>query len=95
MYEMTENPRQVVANAEKFMKQTEKKAKRYSAEDWQVAVQQFVAMSKNYYENVQFLSNEEQMRFDNARVKFMSAIITSGHEDVAKQVKEEYSRIFD
>ena len=93
MYEMTEKPSQVIINAEKFVKQTEKKAKHYSAEDWQVAVQQFVAMSKNYYENSSFLTEEEQMRFDNARVKFMSVITANGNMEVAKQVKEEYSRI--
>jgi hypothetical protein len=94
MYEMAEKPSQVVANAEKFVKQTEKRAKHYSEEDWQVAVQQFVAMSKNYFENVSFLTEEEQMRFDNARVKFMGAITDSGNMEVAKQVKEEYSKIF-
>ena len=95
VYEMAEKPSQVVVNAEKFVKQTEKKAKHYSAEDWQVAVQQFVTMSKNYYENSRYLTEEERMRFDNARVKFMGVITENGNMEVAKQVKEEYSRIFE
>ena len=94
MYEVAEKPSEIVNNAEKFVKQTEKKAKHYSAEDWQVAVEQFIAMSKNYYENVHYLSDEEKMRFDNARIKFMNAITDNGNMEVAKQVKEEYSRIF-
>lgn len=95
VYEMAEKPSQVVDNAEKFVNQTEKRAKHYSEEDWQIAVQQFVTMSKNYFENAQYLSNEEQMRFNNARVKFMGVITDNGNMEVAKQVKEEYSRIFE
>lgn len=94
MYEVAEKPSEIVNNAEKFVKQTEKKAKHYSAEDWQVAVEQFIAMSKNYYENANYLSDEEKMRFDKARIKFMNAITDNGNMEVAKQVKEEYSRIF-
>ena len=93
MYEMAEKPSQVVVNAEKFVKQTEKKAKHYSVEDWQVAVQQFVTMSKNYYENARYLTEEERMRFDNARVKFMGVITENGNMEVAKQVKEEYAKL--
>lgn len=95
MYEVAEKPSQIVTNAEKFVKQTEKRAKHYSEEDWQVAVGQFVAMSKNYYENIRLLTNEEQMRFDNARVKFMGVITDHGNMEIAKQVKEEYSKILE
>ena len=94
-YQMTENPREIAPNAEKYVKQVAKQSKHYNDEDWQVAVQQFVAMSKNYYEYAQFLSNEEQMRFDNARLKFMGAITDNGMMEIAKQVKAEYSRIFE
>lgn len=92
MYEKAENPRQVVGNAEKFVKQTEKQSKHYSAEDWQVAVQQFVAMSKDYVENMNYLSEEEQRRFDYARHQFMSAIDANGTEAIAAQIKEVYAR---
>ena len=62
MYEKAENPNQFVGHVEKFVKQTEKYSKHYSAEDWQVAVEQFVAMSKDYAENYRSLKQEDQMR---------------------------------
>lgn len=93
-YQMAENPSEMVANAEKFVNQVSKQSKHYSDEDWQEAVQQFVAMSKNFVEHQQRMTNEETMRFDNARIKFMNAITDNGNMEVAKQVKEEYSRIF-
>ncbi len=93
MYEKSENPRQLVGNVEKFVKQTEKKAKHYSAEDWQVAVEQFVVMSKDYVENRNRLSPEEQMRYDNARVEFVKIVGAKGGEELVSQIKETYSRI--
>ena len=93
MYEMAENPRDFVPHAEKFVKQVSKQSKHYNAEDWQNAVEQFVAMSKNYVEFGNKLSNEEQMRYDNARLQFMAAIATNGTEDLAAQVKKEYGKV--
>ena len=93
MYEMAEKPTQVIDHVEKFVNQTEKRSKHYSAEDWQVAVEQFVAMTKNYFENLPNLSSDDQMRFDNARIKFMSAIDANGNTEIARQVKEVYSQI--
>ena len=94
-YETAENPRQLVSNVEKFVNQTEKSSKHYSTEDWQVAVEQFVVMSKDYAENLQYLTAEEQMRFDNARLKFMGAIDANGNMEIAKQVKEIYSKVME
>lgn len=94
MYEMAENPNQLINNVEKFVKQTEKSSKHYSAEDWQVAVEQFIAMSKDFVGNQQDLTEDDVMRFNNARLRFMSAIDANGTPEVAKQVKEAYSRIF-
>ena len=93
IYEPTENPREVVVNAEKFVNQVAKKSKHYSAEDWQVAVEQFVVMSKNYVENLPNLTAEEQMRFDNARVQFMGSVSANGTLEIAGQVKDAYSRM--
>ncbi len=95
MYEKAENPNQFVDHVEKFVKQTEKYSKHYSAEDWQVAVDQFVAMSKDYVENRRSLKPDDQMRFDNARLQFMRAIDANGSADIAKQVKEAYSQVVD
>jgi hypothetical protein len=95
MYERAENPRQLIEHVEKFVNQTEKYSRHYSAEDWQVAVEQFVAMSKNFMENRYLMTTEEQMRFDNARLKFMGAIDKNGNEELVKQVKELYGRVLE
>ena len=94
MYEKADNPKQIIEHVEKFVNQTEKYSKHYSAEDWQVAVEQFVAMSKNFVENRHLLTPDERMRFDNARLKFMSAIDANGNEEIAKQVKEAYNQLW-
>jgi len=93
MYEKSENPRQFVGNVEKFVKQTEKKSRHYSAEDWQVAIGQFVVMGKDYVENCNRLTEEEQLRYDNARVRFTDAVCTNGSEEMAVQVKKIYSEL--
>lgn len=92
-YEISDNPREFVPHAEKFVNQVEKKSKHYSAEDWTVAVDQFVAMSKDYVDKSKYLTQEEQMKFDNARVKFMKAIYDNGTEEVAMEVKKVYAEL--
>ena len=94
-YEVTDNPRDVAAHAEKFVKQASKLSKHYTAEDWDAAIGQFVFMGKNYYENMRFMTEEEQMQYNNARMQFISAIDATGDEALALRVKEEYSRIFE
>ena len=93
MYEMAEKPSQVINNVEKFVKQTEKKAKHYSAEDWRVAFEQFVAMAKNFVENKDAMKEEEVIRFDAARLEFMKTVTTNGNEELAAQIKEVYATI--
>ena len=92
-YEITDNPREIIPHAEKFVNQVEKKSKHYKTEDWKVAVEQFVAMSKNYIDKATYLTQEERMKFDNARVKFMKAIDANGTEEVAMEVKKVYSEL--
>jgi hypothetical protein len=92
-YEFSKNPRQISINAEKFVNQVEKKSKHYSAEDWDVAIDEFVHMCKNYVEFANQLTQDEQMKYDNARVKFMHAIDVNGTEEMAKRVKEEYGKM--
>ena len=93
MYEKAENPRQLVGNVEKFVNQTEKKAKHYTAEDWQVAVDQFVVMCKDYVENGKRLTEDEQMRFDKARVQFVNTVGANGNDELVGQIKEIYGNI--
>ena len=92
-YEMATKPHELAPHAEKFVNQVEKKSKHYKAEDWDAAVEQFIVMSKDYVDHRRFLTSDEQMRFDNARVKFMKAIDTNGTEEVAKQVKNVYAEL--
>lgn len=92
-YEMAAKPHEVVPHAEKFVNQVEKKSKHYKAEDWDAAVEQFIVMSKDYIDKSAFLTQEEQMKFDNARVKFMSAIDANGTEEVAIKVKKVYAEL--
>lgn len=93
-YQMTDNPRNVVANAEKFVKQTARRSSKYTAEDWQNAVTQFIAMSKNCFEHQSQMTSEELSSFNAARLKFMEVIDANGSEDVAMQIKAAYGEIF-
>ena len=92
-YQMANSPREVATNAEKFVKQVVKQSKHYQVEDWKNAVQQFILMSKNYVECKSKLTDEEVMRFDNARLQFMSAVVENGNETIAAEVKQVYGNI--
>lgn len=94
MYKMAEKPSEIAVNAEQFVKQTAKRAKHYSAEDWQIAVEQFTAMSKNCFEMQKEMSQEDLNRYDKARVEFMKVVTVSGSEDLALQIKEIYANIY-
>lgn len=94
MYQMAEKPNEVAVNAEQFVKQTAKRAKHYNAEDWQLAIEQFTAMSKNCFENQSEMSQEDLSRFDRARVDFMKVVTDSGSEELALQIKEIYANIY-
>ena len=93
MYTVAENPAEVATNAEKFVMQTEKRSSHYTAEDWQVAVDQFIAMSKNFVDKKNYMSEEDVNRFTAARLNFMKSVQTNGNEDLAHQIKEAYSRM--
>lgn len=94
-YQMANNPKEMVANAEKFAKQVSKDSKHYSAEDWQVIEQQFVIMGKNYVENMQHMTEEERMRYDHARMDFMYAVGKNGGEELTARIKADYANIID
>ena len=94
-YEVTDNPRDVAAHAEKFVKKAAKLSKHYTVEDWDAAVDQFILMGKNYYENSRFLTEDERMQYDNVRLQFIAAIDATGNEQLALRVKEEYGKIFE
>ena len=93
MYEMSQSPAAVVVNAEKFVNKTAKLSSHYTDEDWKVAVEQFVVMSKNYMETKNYMTQSELDRFTAARLKFMSAIDANGNEALAREVKEVYNSL--
>lgn len=93
VYVQAEKASEVAPNAEKFVKQTEKRSSHYSAEDWQVAVEQFVIMSKDFAENRSRMNQKDIDRFTTARLDFMKSIQKNGNEDLARQIKEFYNRI--
>ena len=92
-FEKADNPREFVAHVEKFVNQVDKKSKHYNAEDWDAAINEFVRMSKNYVAIQNQFTPEDQMNYDNARMKFMYAIDANGTEEMVLKVKEEYARI--
>ena len=85
---------QCKAPAEKFVKQTAKRSSKYTAEDWQNAVDQFIAMTKNGFEHWSYMTSDEIQSFEAARLKFMETVHVNGSEDVAMQVKAAYGEIF-
>ena len=85
----------MVANAEKFVNKVAKNSKHYSAEDWDNAVNQFVSMSKNYFEFRNRMTTEERMAFDKTRVRFMNAVDASGSDELALRVKKEYGKLME
>ena len=93
MYTIAENPADVAVNAEKFAKQTEKRSSHYTAEDWNVALNQFVDMSKNFIDKKNFMSEEDINRFTAARLNFMKSVQKNGTEDLARQIKEAYNTL--
>ena len=92
-YQKATNPRELAPNVEKFANQVTKKSKHYTAEDWQFTVEQFVAMGKNYVEYSSELTEEETIRYNNARLQFMSAVDAAGDEHLVALVKETYNNI--
>jgi len=92
-YQITDNPREIAVNAEKFVSQVEKLSKHYTAEEWDATFDQFILMSKNYFEVGRSMTQDEQMKYDNARLRFMAAIDANGTEDLTVRVKEAYANI--
>lgn len=93
VYQVAGNPKEMADNAEKFTKQTVKRSSSYTAEDWQVAVDQFVAMTKDYVEKKHYMSQEDLNRVDAARLEFIKAVSENGNEELVAQIKEVYSQI--
>jgi hypothetical protein len=93
IYQKSDNPKEMVANAEKFAKQTVKRASSYTPEEWKIAIEQFTAMTKNYVDKKPMMSQEDQFRFDAARLEFIKAVSENGSEELVAEIKEVYSQI--
>ena len=89
---MSENPREMADNAEKFAKQTTKRAASYTDEEWKVAVEQFIAMTKDYVEKKHRMSEADLNRVDAARLVFIKAVSENGSDELVAQIKEAYSQ---
>ena len=92
IYQMSENPREMADNAEKFAKQTTKRAASYTDEEWKVAVEQFIAMTKDYVEKKHRMSEADLNRVDAARLVFIKAVSENGSDELVAQIKEAYSQ---
>ena len=93
IYQVADSPKEMADNAEKFAKQTTKRASSYTAEEWKVAVDQFVAMTKDFVEKKHYMSQEDLFRVDAARLQFIKAVSENGNEELVAEIKELYSQI--
>ena len=92
MYQSSKNPQEMVANAEKFAKQTTKRASSYNAEEWKVAIDQFISMTKDFAEKKHHMTEADLFRVDAARLQFMKAVSENGNDELVAQIKEAYSQ---
>ena len=93
IYQVADNPKEMADHAEKFAKQTTKRAAHYTAEEWQVAVEQFSAMAKDFAAKKPYMSQEDVFRVDAARLVFIKAVDEKGNDELVAQIKEVYSQI--
>ena len=92
-YEFSEDAQVVLDNSEKFVNYTFEKSKRYSAEDWDFTIDQFVMMCKNYRTCQWQLFDKDRERFQNSLTKFMEAVDATGNTDLALEVKACYAEV--
>ena len=92
-YQAANNPKEVVANAEKFVSQTAEKASKYSSEDWQKAADQFIAMCKDIKAKEKDMSQEDQDRCNKARIQFVNVLNENGQNDLVSKCKEAFNQM--
>jgi hypothetical protein len=93
IYQVSNNPKEMADNAEKFAKQTIKRSGSYNAEEWKVAVEQFIAMTKDFVDKKHQMSQDDIFRVDAARLEFIKAVSENGNDELVAQIKEAYSQI--
>lgn len=92
-YQAANDPKEVAANAEKFVSQIEEKASKYNAEDWQKAADQFVAMCKDIKAKEKDMSQEDKERCKDARLKFVKVLGENGQNDLVAKCKEAFNQM--
>lgn len=92
IYRVADDPKEMADHAEKFAKQTTKRAANYTAEEWQVAVEQFIAMTQDFVAKKPYMSQEDLNRVDAARLVFIKAVNENGNDELVAQIKEAYSQ---
>lgn len=95
IYQMSESPKEMAENAEKFAKETVKRSRHYTEEDWKITFDQFEAMAKDYVDKRNQMDEEELFRADSARLVFTEAVAKNGSLELALQTKEIFHKICD
>ena len=93
VYQMSDSPEEMVNNAEKFVKETVKRSRHYSNDDWKMTVDQFANMTKDYVDKKNQMSQEDIFRVDSARLVFTKAVAKNGDESFVNKIKEVYNEI--
>lgn len=94
-YVDSEDPQTMLTNCEKFVNYTFDKSSKYTAEDWDVTVEQFVHMCKNYRACEWQLFEKDRERFQLDLNKFMQAVDATGNTDLALEIKAKYAEVME
>ena len=86
---------QTTYNAEKFAKETVKRSRHYTEEDWKITFDQFEAMAMDYVDKRNQMDEEDLFRADSARLVFTEAVAKNGGLELALQTKEIFHKICD
>ena len=94
-YEYSDDPQVMLDNCDKFVNYTFEKSKKYTEEDWEVTIDQFIYMCKNYKTCEWQLFEPDRERFQANLVKFMKAVDATGDIDMALGIKERFSKVME
>lgn len=92
-FEFSDDPQTVLDNADKFVDYTFDKGKRYTAEDWDLTIDEFTTMCKAYKICEWQLFENDRERFQRTLNKFIQAVDATNDADLAARVKERYGKV--
>ena len=93
VYLLSDSPEEMANNAEKFAKETVKRSRHYSDEDWIMTIDQFANMTKDYVDKKNQMSQEDIFRVDSARLVFTKAVAKNGDERIVSKIKEVFNEM--